>query len=103
MPTSPPPTASALRRCTGRSSPHAAPPGRERRSSEVLAPARRILSEAGIEPEYLEIRDAEWLQPIETFNGRPALIAVAARIGEARLIDNLIIEPQPVGEEGQET
>ena len=72
-------------------------------SSEVLAPAHRILSEAGIQPEYLEIRDAEWLQPIETFNGRPALIAVAARIGEARLIDNLIIEPRPNGEEGQET
>ena len=72
-------------------------------SSEVLAPAHRILSEAEIQPEYLEIRDAEWLQPIETFNGRPALIAVAARIGEARLIDNLIIEPQPVGEEGQDT
>jgi pantoate--beta-alanine ligase len=69
----------------------------------VLAPARRILSEAGIEPEYLEIRDAELLQPVETFNGRPALIAVAARVGAARLIDNLIIEPRPVGEEGQET
>ena len=72
-------------------------------SSDVLAPARRVLSEAGIQPEYLEVRDAELLQPIETFNGRPALIAVAARIGEARLIDNLIIEPQPIGEEGRET
>jgi pantoate--beta-alanine ligase len=66
-------------------------------SEEVLASARDILAEAGIEPEYLEIRDAEKLEPIETFNGRRALIAVAAQVGEARLIDNVIIEPQSAG------
>jgi pantothenate synthetase len=26
-------------------------------------------------------------------NGRPVLVAVAARIGDARLIDNVLIEP----------
>jgi len=75
-------------------------------SHDVLAPAHRILSEAGIEPEYLEIRDAERLQPIETLNGRPAVIAIAAQVGGARLIDNLIIEPSNAstsGEEGQDT
>jgi pantoate--beta-alanine ligase len=72
-------------------------------SDEVLASARRILDEAGIEPEYLEIRDAERLQPIETLNGRPAVIAVAARVGAARLIDNIIIEPSTTAKEGQDS
>jgi pantoate--beta-alanine ligase len=75
-------------------------------ADEVLASARRILSDAGIEPEYLEIRDAERLQPIETLNGRPAVIAVAAQVGAARLIDNVIIEPSTTsisGEEGRES
>jgi pantoate--beta-alanine ligase len=72
-------------------------------SDEILAPALRILAEAGIEPEYLEIRDAERLLPIEALNGRPAVIAVAAQVGAARLIDNVIIEPPTLGEEGQES
>lgn len=59
----------------------------------ALARARELLAEAGIAPEYLEIRDAEDLSPIETFNGRPSLAAIAARVGDARLIDNVVIEP----------
>jgi pantoate--beta-alanine ligase len=54
---------------------------------------RRELREAGIEPEYLEARDAEDLTPVAELNGRPVLVAVAAQIGGARLIDNVLIEP----------
>jgi pantoate--beta-alanine ligase len=61
--------------------------------AEALAEAKRQLSEAGIEPEYLEARDAENLSPVAELNGRPVLVAVAARIGGARLIDNVLIEP----------
>jgi len=60
----------------------------------ALAQAREILAEARIEPEYLEARDAETLEPIETFNGRPVLVAVAAPLGRARLIDNVLIDAQ---------
>jgi len=56
--------------------------------------ARAELSAAGIEPEYLEARDAENLSPAAELNGRPVLIAVAARVGSARLIDNVLIEPR---------
>jgi pantoate--beta-alanine ligase len=59
--------------------------------AEALAAARAELDAAGIEPEYLEARDAEDLEPIESFNGRPVLVAVAARVGPARLIDNVVI------------
>ena len=61
-------------------------------AADALAAARAELDSAGIEPEYLEARDAIDLTPIETFNGRPALIAVAARVGDARLIDNVVVE-----------
>jgi pantoate--beta-alanine ligase len=58
-----------------------------------LAAARRELESAGIEPEYLEARDAERLEPVAELNGRPVLVAIAARVGGARLIDNVLIQP----------
>ncbi|MBS1883262.1 MAG: pantoate--beta-alanine ligase [Actinobacteria bacterium] len=58
-----------------------------------LDAARIELAAAAIEPEYLEARDAETLEPVEGLTGRPILIAVAARVGGARLIDNVVIEP----------
>jgi pantoate--beta-alanine ligase len=57
-----------------------------------LAAARAVLEEAGIEPEYLEARYADDLTSAQSFNGRPVLVAVAARVGNARLIDNVVVE-----------
>ena len=57
----------------------------------AIAAARAELDAAGIEPEYVEARDAETLAPAQSFNGRPVLVAVAARVGRARLIDNTVI------------
>jgi pantoate--beta-alanine ligase len=56
----------------------------------VLAAARAKLDEAGVEPEYLELRSAEDLSAVERVNGS-TLLAVAARVGRARLIDNTIL------------
>ncbi len=58
-----------------------------------LAAARHELEAAGIEPEYLEACDVEELRPVGELNGRPVLIALAARVGGARLIDNVLIQP----------
>jgi len=58
----------------------------------TLAAARSELDAAGIEPEYLEARDPEDLSTVAELNGRPVLIAVAARVGSARLIDNVVVE-----------
>jgi pantoate--beta-alanine ligase len=73
------------------------------RAAEATAPAEGIaagleaaraeLRAAGVEPEYLEARDAESLNPVAESNGRPVLIAVAAQVGGARLIDNVLIQP----------
>ena len=59
-------------------------------TDDVLAAARTELERAGVEPEYLELRSAEDLAPVERVNGS-ALLAVAARIGRARLIDNTVL------------
>jgi pantoate--beta-alanine ligase len=56
----------------------------------VLAAARAELDAAQIEPEYLELRSAEDLSPVERVNGS-TLLAVAARVGNARLIDNTML------------
>jgi pantoate--beta-alanine ligase len=58
-----------------------------------LDAARAELAAAAIEPEYLEARDAETLAPVEELGTRPVLVAVAARVGVARLIDNVLIQP----------
>lgn len=56
----------------------------------VLKAARGQLDEAGLEPEYLELRSAQDLSPVERVNGS-TLLAVAAQVGRARLIDNTIL------------
>jgi pantoate--beta-alanine ligase len=62
----------------------------ERDAAAVLGAARSELDAAGIEPEYLELRSATDLTPAERVNG-DTLLAVAARVGRARLIDNTIL------------
>ncbi len=59
----------------------------------ALEAARAELRAAGIEAEYLEARDAADLSPVTELGSRPVLIALAARVGRARLIDNVLIEP----------
>ena len=59
----------------------------------LVETVRAELHNSGIEPEYVEARDAENLTPLADLNGRPLLVAVAARVGKARLIDNVVITP----------
>jgi len=59
-------------------------------AAAVLSAARAELDAHGIEPEYLELRSAADLSPAERVNGS-TLLAVAAQVGRARLIDNTIL------------
>jgi pantoate--beta-alanine ligase len=71
---------------------------REARAGSLAAgleAGRRELIAAGIEPEYLEARDPDELTPVTELSGRPVLVAVAAQVGNARLIDNTVIHPLP--------
>ncbi len=66
----------------------------ERDATAVLAAARAQLDGSGIEPEYLDLRSITDLAPVERVNGS-TLLAVAARVGRARLIDNKVLGGTP--------
>ena len=62
---------------------------------DVVSRARSVLAEAEITPEYVEVIDALSMQPQSTLD-RNSLLAVAAYVGNTRLIDNLALQPRPV-------
>jgi len=64
----------------------------ERDSAAAAAAAREELERHEIVAEYVALVDPETLAPVERLDA-PVLIAVAARVGRARLIDNLIAIP----------
>jgi len=59
----------------------------------TLAAARDKLARAGFDPiDYVELRDAETLAPLDRLD-RPARLLAAAKLGATRLIDNLPVSP----------
>ena len=65
----------------------------ERAAAALIAAARDIIdSEPLITLQYLDLRDAETLEELHALD-RPALLAVAAFVGQARLIDNVVVGP----------
>jgi pantoate--beta-alanine ligase len=59
----------------------------------ALAAARDKLARAGFEPiDYVDLRDAETLEPVAAID-RPARLLAAAKLGATRLIDNLPVLP----------
>ena len=66
----------------------------ERSVSALCDCARRVLEEARpTRIDYVEIRDAETLEPIEIVE-QPAVMALAVFFGTTRLIDNIVLRPQ---------
>ncbi len=63
----------------------------ERDGARVERAAVAAMRDRGVEPEYLAAVSAETLQPVNPLGGR-ILVAVAARVGPVRLIDNVIVE-----------
>ena len=56
---------------------------------EAIATATALITQGtGSVPEYVEVVDAETLEPLQTLD-RPAVLAAAVKIGETRLIDNV--------------
>jgi pantoate--beta-alanine ligase len=66
-------------------------------SAPVLRQARETVTAAGFEVDYLELRDAASLAPIETVVGVEGRLLVAARLGKTRLIDNIAVAPHILG------
>ena len=59
-------------------------------SEVLLAAVHAQLEHAGVEPEYVALIDADTLEPLARVE-RTALLALAARVGEVRLIDNVVL------------
>jgi pantoate--beta-alanine ligase len=59
---------------------------------EALAAGAGVLTEAGIVPEYFAAVSTETLAPVRRITGE-TLVAIAARFGAIRLIDNVLVRP----------
>jgi pantoate--beta-alanine ligase len=59
---------------------------------QIITKMKKILAESSLlETEYIEIIDPETLEPLNPVKG-PALVALAVRFGQARLIDNILVD-----------
>ncbi len=63
-----------------------------RTAADAASTGRAVLAEAAIEPEYFEVLRAEDLAQPSGKPGERVVIAVAAQVGRARLIDNCLAE-----------
>ena len=63
----------------------------ERDAAAVRAAALAAMAPYDVEPEYLALVDPDSFSPVATVNGR-VLVAVAARVGDTRLIDNALFQ-----------
>ena len=80
-----------------RSRPRSGPPPRlaadgERSAQALLGAAREAMRPFDVEPEYLALVEPDTLEPVESLDGE-ALLAIAARVGAVRLIDNTTLAP----------
>ncbi len=66
----------------------------ERNAARLLATLRHVIdAEPGVALDYVEIVDAETLEPVVGLRGS-CLILLAAKLGKTRLIDNALIEEE---------
>jgi len=61
-------------------------------AEDAAASGRAVLAEAEVDPEYFEVLRADDLSAPSAAPGERLVIAVAARVGPARLIDNCLAE-----------
>jgi pantoate--beta-alanine ligase len=71
-----------------------------KQTNRLLATMQHTLLDVGklgkipMSVDYVAAVDPETLKPVETVSG-PTVLAVAARVGATRLIDNVLVEPPP--------
>ena len=64
----------------------------ERDATILAAIGRAAMAELDVEPEYLELVIPDTFAPVHSVGDEPVLVAVAARFGDVRLIDNDILD-----------
>lgn len=61
-------------------------------ASEIVEAMQKVLGEApALQVEYVSLVDAASLEAVDRVNGR-VLVAIAARLGSTRLIDNIVVD-----------
>lgn len=65
--------------------------GRGEPATKLLHEGRKRLIKAGFDMDYLEVRDADTLAPVEGNASGPARVFAAAMLGKTRLIDNVAV------------
>jgi len=74
----------------------------ERSADALTAAAREAMGAFDVEPEYIALVQPDTLDPVAQLE-QPSLLAVAARVGSTRLIDNVILDPSiPVKPQSRE-
>jgi pantoate--beta-alanine ligase len=61
-------------------------------AAALVGSARAAMDDFDVEPEYLALVDPETLAPVGAVD-QETLLAVAARVGDVRLIDNTVLDP----------
>jgi pantoate--beta-alanine ligase len=64
----------------------------ERAAHALLDAAHEAMRPFGVEPEYVALVDPDTFEPVAVLAGE-TLLALAARVGAVRLIDNVILNP----------
>jgi pantoate--beta-alanine ligase len=64
----------------------------ERSTDALLEAAHAAMEPFGVKPEYVALVDPETLEPVQELTGE-TLLALAARVGGIRLIDNAVLQP----------
>jgi pantoate--beta-alanine ligase len=72
----------------------------ERSGEALLDAARSALAALDVEPEYVALVDPATLEPRDEL-GQETLLAVAARVGDVRLIDNVLLSPSSAANSSQ--
>jgi pantoate--beta-alanine ligase len=73
----------------------------ERSVATILEGARSVMGLGGIETEYVALVDPDTLEPLERLTAR-GLLAIAARLGTVRLIDNTVLQAEPASDPSQQ-
>ncbi|MGL5500985.1 MAG: pantoate--beta-alanine ligase, partial [Plesiomonas shigelloides] len=63
-------------------------------SEQIIADGKEALAAAGLRADELFIRDAHSLQPLDA-TSQQAVLLMAAWLGKARLIDNMVVDIHP--------
>jgi len=72
----------------------------ERATHAILAAARDAMRPFGVQPEYVALVDPDTFEPVDELAG-DALLALAARVGAVRLIDNVVVSPAASARAGE--